>query len=330
MDVNDFNEVRDCIYKDEHYSVRDNGAVMRHPREGKRKRKDDNIWSFGKPNEKTGYMEIGGQRVHRIVAFAFHGEPPTEQHVVDHIDTNRKNNRPDNLRWLTRLENALKNPITCRRIEIVCGSIEAFLANPSILRGHEHVDPNFNWMRTVSPEEASVSFERLTKWANENSEPQGGSLGEWIFQENKSYRKQDRQTPYMRVPPTESTQTDNPVETKSLTPNAIQINWKHPVDFICCPQKITDNPLKTYMENIKVGKVFCKNDFGESTILKFNLTEANELLVMCSIHIAWKTHAITKISYNNGVFYHNNIGVYDIGDEPENIFESMVNPNKQI
>lgn len=34
MDVNDFNEVRDCIYKDEHYSVRDNGAVMRHPREG--------------------------------------------------------------------------------------------------------------------------------------------------------------------------------------------------------------------------------------------------------------------------------------------------------
>lgn len=106
VSVDDYNEVRDCIYKDEHYSVRDNGAIMRYPREGKRVRKDDYVWTFGKPNDKTGYMEIAGQRVHRIVAFAFHGNPPTDQHVVDHIDTNRRNNRPENLRWLTRLENA--------------------------------------------------------------------------------------------------------------------------------------------------------------------------------------------------------------------------------
>ena len=117
VSVDEYNETKDCIYKDEHYSVRDNGAVMRHPREGKRLRKDDNVWTFGKPNEKTGYMEIAGQRVHRIVAFAFLGDPPTEQHVVDHIDTNRRNNRPENLRWLTRLENALNNPITRARIE---------------------------------------------------------------------------------------------------------------------------------------------------------------------------------------------------------------------
>ena len=102
--VDDYNEVKDCIYKDEHYSVRDNGAVMRHQREGIRVRKDDNVWTFGKPNDKTGYMEIAGQRVHRIVAFAFLGNPPSDQHVVDHIDTNRRNNRPKNLRWLTRLE----------------------------------------------------------------------------------------------------------------------------------------------------------------------------------------------------------------------------------
>ena len=57
VSVDEYNETKDCIYKDEHYSVRDNGAVMRHPREGKRLRKDDNVWTFGKPNEKTGYME---------------------------------------------------------------------------------------------------------------------------------------------------------------------------------------------------------------------------------------------------------------------------------
>ena len=91
VSVNDYNVVKDCVYKEESYSVRDNGAVMRHAREGKRRRKDDNIWTFGKPNEKTGYMEIAGQSVHRIVAFAFLGNPPTTQHVVDHIDTNRRN-----------------------------------------------------------------------------------------------------------------------------------------------------------------------------------------------------------------------------------------------
>ena len=50
ISIDDFNEVKDFIYKDEHYSVRDNGAFMRHPREGKRIRKDDNVWTFGKPN----------------------------------------------------------------------------------------------------------------------------------------------------------------------------------------------------------------------------------------------------------------------------------------
>jgi hypothetical protein len=39
-----FKETKECIYKGEHYSVRDNGAVMRHAREGKRIRKF-NLWT---------------------------------------------------------------------------------------------------------------------------------------------------------------------------------------------------------------------------------------------------------------------------------------------
>jgi len=83
-----------CTYKEERYSVRENGEVLRHTRDGKRSRPTDNKWTFGKPNEQASYMEIASVRVHRIVATAFHGEPPTKEHVVDHIDTNRRNNRP--------------------------------------------------------------------------------------------------------------------------------------------------------------------------------------------------------------------------------------------
>ena len=330
VSVDDFNEVKDCIYKDEHYSARDNGAVMRHPREGKRIRKDDNVWTFGKPNEKTGYMEIAGQRVHRIVAFAFHGNPPTEQHVVDHIDTNRRNNRPENLRWLTRLENALNNPITRARIENICGSIEVFLADPSVLRGHEKIDPNFTWMRAVSPEEARVSLERLTNWAKEHPKPQGGSLGEWVFQERKPNNRPYTPMSYQQYAPIETETIDTPpVETKSLTPNAIQLDWKHPVEFLCCPQQATDKPLETYLANLKEGAVFSKNNYGESTILKFGMKDSDELWVMCSISIGWKSHAITKITFKDGIYYHENMGVFDIGDDPEDIFDSILNRQRK-
>ena len=330
VSVDEYNETKDCIYKDEHYSVRDNGAVMRHPREGKRLRKDDNVWTFGKPNEKTGYMEIAGQRVHRIVAFAFLGDPPTEQHVVDHIDTNRRNNRPENLRWLTRLENALNNPITRARIENLCGSIEVFLADPSVLRGHEKIDPNFNWMRTVSPEEARVSLERLTNWAKEHPKPQGGSLGEWVFQEQKRGSRPYIPLHYQQPKPVELEPADTrPIETKSLTPNAIQLDWKHPVEFPCCPQQVTGKPLETYHANLKEGKIFSKNSFGESTILKYGLTSSETLWVMCNINIGWKTHAITKITYKDGLFYHENMGVFDIGDEPEKLFDDILRRNNK-
>ncbi len=71
--LNDFEKQYECIYKEEFYSVRDNGAVKRHARKGKQFRQLDNQWTFGKPNEKTGYAEIASVRVHRIVATAFHG-----------------------------------------------------------------------------------------------------------------------------------------------------------------------------------------------------------------------------------------------------------------
>lgn len=178
--INNFEKEIECCYKGETYSVRDNGAVLRHPHEGKKPRPTDNIWTFGKYNSKTGYAEIAGERVHRIVATAFHGAAPSPQYVVDHIDTNRRNNRPENLRWITKLENILLNPITAKKIIFLCGSIEEFLRDPSILR-QNGIDRDFEWMRAVSKEEAAISLERMLSWAKSDKPSLGGSLGEWIY-----------------------------------------------------------------------------------------------------------------------------------------------------
>lgn len=176
-----------CIYRGETYHVRDNGAVYR-VQKGDRKRKYDGFWTFGLKHIENGYMYISQERVHRIVATAFHGEPKSKDLVVDHIDTNRANNRPENLRWVTKLENALNNPITRAKIIYICGSIENFLKDPKVLYTTSVSDKNFGWMRTVSKEEAKISKERLEEWAKETpeelhvkAERTGEPIDEWIF-----------------------------------------------------------------------------------------------------------------------------------------------------
>lgn len=47
--IDTFNEQTDCLYKGELYSVRDNGAVLRHKPESLIKARPlDNKWTFGR------------------------------------------------------------------------------------------------------------------------------------------------------------------------------------------------------------------------------------------------------------------------------------------
>lgn len=180
--IEQYETQKECDYKDEHYLVRDNGAVLRVSKEGKSARPLDNQWTFGSKDKATGYMTISSHRVHIIVASAFHGERDSKKYVVDHIDTNRCNNRPENLRWLTRLENILLNPITKSKIEYICGSVENFLENPSLLRGHEHEDNNFAWMRTVTKEEAENTLAHWKLLINTTRpKSSSGAVGDWIY-----------------------------------------------------------------------------------------------------------------------------------------------------
>ena len=316
ISVDDYNKECDCMYKNDHYSVRDNGAIKRRSRKGMRLRKYDDRWTFGKKNPNTGYMEISGERVHRIVAYAFHGEPPTDEYVVDHIDTNRCNNRLENLRWLTRLENALNNDITRAKIIIVCGSLDAFIENPSILNGKEKVNKNFAWMRTVTSDEAKIAYENIKKWSENSKQPQGKQIDEWIFTERKpklSYSQPIDKT-LIKVKENEYVdENDNESVKQSATPNAIQVDWKVISEFPLCPQVIGDDPLYDYHLNLRKDSIFCQNSTYSSKVVDSVLIKQNAMLVVMtySVFKSPKPWAIAKITYtNDGNFIHTNEGSF--------------------
>jgi hypothetical protein len=253
-------------------------------------RKLDNEWTFGKLNIKTGYLEIASVRIHRIVAFAFLGEPPTQEHVVDHIDTNRQNNRPNNLRWVTRLENAVLNEVTRKRIEYQTGvSIFEFLDNPSKYRDAFDT-PDLGWMRQVTEAEGKTCLDNVRKWSQttSGSPKSGNKLGEWIYQRNE----QDQRI------------------TDSLTPMAKQLDWRTPEEFVCCPDRVVGDPLNCYFERLSVDAVFAKNQYGESKIVKCELVDHQAIVVMTSVPSCLKPLAVAKITFENGYYIHASLGTF--------------------
>ncbi len=319
INVDDFVREVECDYKNEHYSVRDNGKVLRHASRSKRLRKYDNRWTFGNPNN-NGYMIISSEVVHRIVATAFHGEPPTSQHVVDHIDTNRQNNRPENLRWLTKLENILNNPTTRKRIEFICGSIENFLKDPSILNDYVSEDPNFGWMRTVNREEAQISLQRITEWSkkkNSGTTPSGHRLGEWIFEESDSWSLEFKDSRFYSSKEFKkdiiSPNQEDSGDVAAQTPNAVQRDWKTPSEFPCCPKEDSDNPIHSYFTNLRNGEVFSKNKYSSSIVLDFATSKDSETLwVMCKSDQdnAVKPWSLAQVTFENNLFVHANLGSF--------------------
>lgn len=317
-------EIRECDYKGEHYSAREDGMIMRHAKSGMRKRKFDDVWTYGSLNVSNGYLFLSSIRVHIIVATAFHGDHDSKVYVVDHVDTNRQNNRPDNLRWLTRLENALNNEITRKKIELICGSIEAFINNPSLLRGYENNDKNFGWMRTVSCEEARNSFENWTNWAKTTTATHDpnykkGEIGEWIYQKPKfvksipsEYETNSCSLPLYDFPSQQSQEKqedDNSLITDSLTPLAAQYHWKTPTIFPCCPNVINKNGLLLYKANLINGNIFSSNDYFTYYVVDKDMwAEGDELIVLATDNKEqFQSWSIVSIKMTNGKYVHKSI-----------------------
>ena len=275
-------------------------------------------------------MMIAGVRVHQIVATAFHGIPEYPTMVVDHVDTNRCNNRPENLRWLTRLENVLNNPYTRSRIAFHGGSIEAFLNDPSILR-QTASEPNTSWMRTVSKEEAAKCLKWLDKWNKEdNPTPNPSStlkkgIGDWICTETpddgfgqswysdwesreprKSYAQQraEIEAETIRYEEEELALKD------SLTLGAKQLHWKTPTEFPLCPQTHTGTPLQSYLKNLITGETFCRSQYYHSEVVKAEISLDGHHIAVITTTSGVTNFALTEIRYSNDYYIHESIRTF--------------------
>ncbi|WP_210235206.1 MULTISPECIES: HNH endonuclease signature motif containing protein [unclassified Mesorhizobium] len=327
-----FEKVLEVAYKQETYLVRDNGAVFRCVRPNARRRKLDEVWTFGTFNRHSGYFEIVGHVVHRIVATAFHGPGPSPDHVVDHVDTNRLNNRPENLRWVTRLENILLNPITRNRIIISYGSLEAFFENP----GASFV-PKWEWMKVVTKEEAQESRKRLLAWAEAGQAGSGGVLGDWVYRPapHQSAPAPDdfdasplsailreafevptstsgvegaaprRQGYIMAMAPQPET-----LDTRSLTAQAVQRKWKTPTEFPNCPEAMSTNVLQEYLARLTPAAVFGRNQYGDNTVIEAAIGPDGALSVVCNTPSSIKGWSHARVFMEGELFCHESGGMF--------------------
>lgn len=345
-----FDSIKECEYKGESYSVREDGAVMRHPKKEGKVRPLDNKWTLGKKNPSNGYMTLGSARVHIIVATAFHGVHDTTRFVVDHIDTNRCNNRPENLRWLTRLENILLNEITRKKVELICGSIEAFLENPSLLFGYETEDANFSWMRNVTKEEAQKCLDNWSHWAktaapDPNYKKAESHVGDWLFKSKPSIHSAtttELENPFKKAIRESQREYrgnvfETPNETKSfeekdfykdsLTPLAKQ-KWITPTEFPCCPDVYEENGLDQYMDNLKPGALFSSNVYAKYSVLeRAKHSKINDLIILCS-KIAEDgeevDYNINIVAQKNGFFSHECFMRYYDKEYATHIYKTLI------
>ena len=323
--INDFNEEKSCEYKDRQYLVRDNGAILRLPKEGGRPSKWDNVWTFGTKDKRTGYMTLSGViRIHQVVCSAFHGPEPEPHMVVDHIDTNRCNNRPENLRWLTRIENALNNPVTRKKVIFHCGSIEAFIENPAIIRD-KALPPDISWMKTVTKEQAAACKKHMERWAEEDSrrDSTGKGLGDWVFTDEEmneaakwsggsatSYRKQFAQ---QRAEIEERNRLEYEKQyglKDSLTPGAKQLEWKTVSEFPLVPQAVSSTPLRDYLSRLVKGSIYCRNQYGDSAVYDAALAEDGSHIAVLTRIPGVTSFALSEVTFRDNVFIHKSIRTF--------------------
>lgn len=297
--LDDYTEVRRCFYKGEYYQVRDNGAILREAKNPSKPRKWDEIWTFGTKNEETGYMYFSSSvRVHIVVAYAFLGEKDSKEFVVDHKDTNRCNNRVDNLRWLTRLDNVLNNPITRAKVEHLCGGdIQKFIDNPRCLQENKSKQ-DVAWMRPVSKEESDMTKENFEKLrenpkSSESEKSEKGRIGEWIFQKHNQQNNK-----YIAQ---EIISNSNEIILDSLTPFARQKNWKTLTEFPLTPKK-ENSTIEDYFNNLEKGAVIIENRYGQRHIVDFALHNG-VLLIKTFAEQDVKQHGFLTITLDNDGFF---------------------------
>ncbi len=104
---------------------------------------------------------------------------------------------------------------------------------------------------------------------------------------------------------------ESPDYIESLTAGAVQRNWRTPTEFPCCPQSIGDNPLENYLKNLQIGKIFSKNQYGQSKITQFGLSkDKNTIAIRTYTEGGVKSLFVAKVTFENNLFVHTNDGSY--------------------
>ena len=287
--IDDFTQEKTCVYKGETYSVRDNGAVMRHSREVGRKRKCDDCWTFGTSVDDKGFLSFGVAKVQQIVATAFLGRPPLPQYVVFHKNYDKQDNRVSNLAWVTKFAYHILQPNVQAQLRIISGEnkIEKILSD---FEQYKALLPkNLLWMRFVSQEEAD---ECLQKYIDlKFSTPQEREELDW-------------NSPVSR----EKVKTLNSDFHESLTPKAVVRGNMIPSYFPCCPQEEAENPLLAYYEKLQPGNVYYMNSHYKTLILEAAFyEEKQQIIVKCESgdsENAIKPWSVGIITYENGLYVH--------------------------
>jgi hypothetical protein len=280
-------------YESEVYLVRDNGAVYCKNGPDCRTNSLDETWTFGVQGPQDGYMRIGSATVHRLVAIAFLGPPPSKQYVVDHIDRDKTNNRIENLRWISNLDNLIRHPGVRKRIISAYGSLDRYFDDPSTPANE--LDSDFAWLKFISKEDAQKSREQLIKWTESDGFVTHGVLSNRV---HGNIRPMPPTRPPLPVP-----------EIQSLNQIAMQRSWKIPTEFPCCPGDVRQNPLEEYSCNLGAGAVFSRNEYGEFLVVMAELGNSF-LSVLSTDKNAVKPYAVAKITVENGKFVHEALGTF--------------------
>jgi hypothetical protein len=194
---------------------------------------------------------------------------------------------------MTRLENILLNPATHKKILAAYGSIEAFFENPQ-KPDIPRLLGQYDWMRTVSKEEAQASRKRMEKWAGSDRRLRGGSFGEWLFAPEKQVSEREIEAQHV----------------DSLTAGVIQRRWKTPCEFPACPEEAIDDALQEYKQELTSGNVFSRNQYGESRAVSAEISQDDSaLIVLCELESnTVKPWANSRVTIGGGKFCHENLG----------------------
>ena len=135
---------------------------------------------------------------------------------------------------------------------------------------------------------------------------------EWIF---TPYKKDDKKFPFEKEQYNQQVvhrQIDNAMSVdshidsliESLTPNAMQRDWRTPTEFPLCPSDIGNSPLISYLNNLEKGAIITKNQYATHFIDDFALCKDDRLVISTHADDGIKKFSMITITFEDGKYVH--------------------------